>query len=45
MTQDLGQKTAGNHQVELNLNAFPAGVYYVRLTSEKGIATEKVVKF
>ena len=44
-TQNLGQRTAGNHQIELSMNDLAPGVYYVELTSDKGVATQKVVKF
>ena len=40
----LSQKAKGRKQKELDISPLPAGVYFVRVTTEIGIVVEKVVK-
>lgn len=35
---------AGNHQIELNMNRFPAGIYWIKFSSDTNIETIKLIK-
>ncbi|MDG2464519.1 MAG: T9SS type A sorting domain-containing protein, partial [Crocinitomicaceae bacterium] len=40
----LGNKTAGDHKVNINSANFSAGVYFVNIVSNDGVATKKLIK-
>lgn len=40
----LGNKTAGDHIVDINSADFSAGVYFVNIVSNDGVATKKLIK-
>ena len=40
----LGNKTAGDHKVDINSADFSAGVYFVNIVSNDGVATKKLIK-
>lgn len=43
-TQYLGQLSPGQHQIPLNLNGLPRGIYFLKLTTRFGKWTSRIVK-
>jgi len=41
---DKVSKASGTHQQELDISSFSGGVYYIRLQSDEGVGTIKIIK-
>ena len=39
------QKAEGRKQKEINISELKAGIYFVKITTEKGIGTQKIIKY
>ena len=41
---EIGQSEIGQSEIAINIAHLPAGVYFVRITTDSGVVTRKVVK-